>query len=104
MAKDARDAPKVVTANELHTGAVVFLDHEHRWTGDIHRAEIAADPDGERQLLAKARADHDASIVVEPALIAVEAADGRVMPLRLRERIRAGGPTVAVAALTRRPV
>ena len=40
------------------------------------------------------KAQHDARIVVEPYPIDIEIVDGKPVPARIRERIRAEGPTV----------
>ena len=58
------------------------------------QAEIALAPAQAETLLAAAKSDHDRGIVVEPVAIAFDPAAR--MPLGLRERIRALGPTVAI--------
>jgi hypothetical protein len=84
--------PVVVSANDLRSGAVVYRRPDGRWSGDVAGAEIAASPEAAARLLDLAKADHDACVVVEPAL--VEIRDGR--PVRLRERIRQSGPTAGL--------
>ena len=97
MAKERTNGPQAVTANDLRSGAVVFLTRDG-WTGDVRLAEVATDLAAADRLLARAKADHDASIVVEPVLIELAVDTGRPSPARLRERIRADGPTVAYGA------
>lgn len=84
----------VVTANDLKTGLVVYLTAAGEWTTDVSQARLALDGAEGETLLAAARQSAAARRVVEPYLIEVEAADGAHRPRRLRESIRAGGPTV----------
>lgn len=84
---------KVLTANRLVDGVAVWLADDHSWTPHLDEAEIARDAVCIEKL---ERAGHAAFLkneVVDVALIDVELADGTLRPLRLRERIRAAGPT-----------
>ena len=83
-----------VTANDLRTGAVVFRRADGSWSEDVFGADIAVTPEDAETLLAGARVDHDACIVVEPVLIEITMTGNRPTPTRFRERIRASGPTV----------
>jgi hypothetical protein len=99
MAKAPRAfQPSVVISNDLATGLVVFRRADGAWVPAVADAEIAATREAADTLLARARADHDASRVVEPTLIEVVAEQGFVRPLELRELIRASGPTIALPA------
>ena len=91
MAKAAKAfRPVAATANDLRSGAVVYRGRNGVWSNDVSLAEIADTQEAADQLLARAKTDHDANIVVEPMLIEME--DGR--PSSLRERIRDTGPTI----------
>lgn len=96
MFKAAKEGPaKVITANDLRDGLVVFLDHDGGWTHDIALARVVEDGPDLDQANAYAKTQHDAQIVVEPYPIDVEVKDGVPSPTRLRERIRAErGPTI----------
>ena len=83
----------VITANALTSGAVVFRASGGRWTHQVNDAEVLGTPEASEAALAAANADAAANIVVEPAAIPVTLEDGAVVPVRLRERIRAKGPT-----------
>lgn len=76
---------KVVTANRLRDGRVVYLAADG-WSEDIADASLLSEEE------ARAVASPE---VVEPYLI--EVADGSRRPVRRRERIRAAGPTVQTA-------
>jgi hypothetical protein len=84
---------KVLTANRLTDGEAVWLAHDHSWAETIDAAEIARDKDTELKLERTGQAAYLKNEVVDVALIDVELADGAVRPLRLREKIRAAGPT-----------
>jgi hypothetical protein len=96
MFKAAKEGPaKVITANDLRDGLVVFLDHDGGWTHDIALARVVEDGADLDQAKAYAQAQHDARIVVEPYPIDVEVKGGVPVPVRFRERIRAEkGPTI----------
>ncbi|MBB5752343.1 DUF2849 domain-containing protein [Prosthecomicrobium pneumaticum] len=83
----------LVTANRLSDGLVVFLDPSGGWTTALAGARVIA-PDELAAALAHGKAQHDARIVVEPYEIETTVEAGVPVPVRLRERIRAAGPTV----------
>ena len=96
MFRAAKEGPaKVVTANDLRNGLVVFLDGEGGWTVEIAEARVLDDGPDLDDAVARAKAQADARIVVEPYPVDVVVTDGIPVPARLRERIRAErGPTV----------
>lgn len=86
---------KLITANHLADGLVVFLTAAGGWSYRLADARVI--PDAELDdALAHAKAQHEAQIVVDPYEIEATVEGGLPVPVRLRERIRAaGGPTVA---------
>ncbi len=84
---------KILTANRLTDGEAVWYATDHSWAETIERSEIAADKDGEARLEVIGKAAHDDNLVVDVNLIDVELVDGVPVPTRLRERIRAAGPS-----------
>jgi hypothetical protein len=87
--------PDIVTANELETGAVVYLGASGRWVDRLADAEVARDADAKSRLeqIAAQSAARQEVTAVYTMPVAVEA--GRPQPVSMRERIRAaGGPTV----------
>lgn len=94
MAKAQATGALAVTANDLRSGAVVFRRPDGRWSEEVLDAEIVLTKEAADTLLAGAKADHDACIVVEPVLVEITMTGNRPAPTRLRERIRAEGPTV----------
>lgn len=84
---------KVLTANRLTDGEAVWLRSDHSWAETIDTAEIARDKVVEEKLERAGKAAFLKNEVVDVNLIDVEIKDGAVVPARLRERIRAAGPT-----------
>lgn len=82
---------KAVTANRLTDGVAVYLDANGAWTADL--AQAASFEDGAPAKAALAIAEDQESLIVGPYLMDIDAAapSGRA---RLREAIRAAGPTV----------
>jgi hypothetical protein len=85
---------QVLTANRLADGEAVWWSADHRWSESLAGAEIAHDADAATGLEAIGKAAYAANLVVDVNLIDVELADGVIVPLRLREKIRAAGPTI----------
>ena len=85
---------KILTANRLIDGAVVYRGTDGHWSTRIEAAESAADETAAKALLATGEADTARRIVVAPYLIEVEGEPGAWRLTSWRERIRAGGPTV----------
>ena len=97
MAKNLSGDLQVASANRLADGVVVFLDDAGQWGERLDRAVLARDPSEANILLERARAE--AATVVDPFLVAVlEADDGAIEPVSLREKIRASGLTFAAIA------
>lgn len=96
MSKKQKDV-SILSANRLSDGAVVYLDFEGAWSELLDEAVVAHTPDEVRAL--EDRGVHDAArnIVVEPYLVEVRESDGRVVPVRERERVRAAGPSILSA-------
>jgi hypothetical protein len=88
---------KVATANRLRDGLVVYLAGDGGWSEAIGEGRVAGDEAGASLLMEAAARAVDAQEVVEPYLMEVAADDAGLRPLRLRERIRAAGPTVQTA-------
>ena len=85
---------KVVTANRLREGDVVYLSADGSWSEWLGDALVVDDKDGEAALLARAEESVLARQVIGPYAMKVELVDGQIHPLGQRETIRAGGPTI----------
>jgi hypothetical protein len=96
MFKEARAGPqKAITANRLSDGLVVFLAEGGAWSLSVEDARLFADGPDLDEALAYGRAQQEARVIVDAYAIDMEVLGDRVLPVRLRERIRALGPTTA---------
>jgi hypothetical protein len=84
---------KILTANRLTDGEAVWYGASQKWSETIDGSEIVTDKAGEARLEALGQAAYAADEVVDVNLVDVDVVDGTITPLRLRERIRAAGPT-----------
>lgn len=84
---------KVLTANRLIDGEAVWLAPDHSWSETMDGAEIARDKAAEEKLEAIGAESIRRNEVVDVNLIDIDLLDGVIVPSRLRERIRAAGPT-----------
>ncbi|MDP3896011.1 MAG: DUF2849 domain-containing protein [Mesorhizobium sp.] len=85
---------KILTANRLTDGIAVWLGPDATWRESVEGADLARDAAGEERLESLGKAALANDEVVDVNLIDVEIVDGAIRPVRLRERIRAAGPTV----------
>lgn len=90
-------ADKVLTANRLGDGIAVWLNAAGQWVEDLQSALIARHAEAAASLEEIGKRDFSANLVVDVAIVDVSEEDGKIWPLRLRERIRAAGPTIPYA-------
>lgn len=83
---------EILTGNELMSGATVYLDREGRWVEDLQQARLFGKEEAEARDVAIA-ATKKTMRVVSLEVETVTLRDGQVYPDRIRERIRAEGPT-----------
>jgi len=84
---------KVITANRLSDGRVVYLRAPAAWVDSIAAATPFDDAETEARLTATAKEAEAHCVVINPYAIEL-ADDGSFRAASLRERIRALGPTV----------
>lgn len=87
-------ATQVVTANRLIDGVVVYLTADGGWTETIGSALVVEGPEALEAAMAAGKRGDASQTVVEAYAIDVERAGDDLRALRLREDIRARGPTV----------
>ena len=85
---------KVLTANRLGDGIAVWLNANGEWTTSLQEALVARHTEAEASLEAIGKRDFAANKVLDVNLVEVEEVGETIRPIRLRERIRAEGPTV----------
>jgi len=95
--KTAPTKTKVLTANRLTDGISVWLGANGEWTVSLKEAFLARHDDAVAAITAagdQALADNR---VVDVNVIEIEETEHGPRPFRLRERIRADGPTIDYA-------
>ncbi len=88
-----QETVKVLTANRLIDGEAVWFG-SGRWLETLEGSAIAETEEAVRKLEGVAERDVAANIVVDVALIDVVRQGQELYPIRLRERIRAAGPSI----------
>jgi hypothetical protein len=87
--------PSIVTANRTIDGAVVYRNRAQGWSTELAEAALVRNAEEARALLAESVADDVGAI--GPYIAPVEiAADGKIKPGNLRERIRLKGVTISL--------
>ncbi len=98
-----KEQAKVVTANRLIDGAVVYMTgtitdkalHDMGWSEDIKASVVATSQEQESIMLDQANTAVTNRLIVEPYLIPVSGKTPTALrATTLRERIRAQGPTI----------
>jgi Protein of unknown function (DUF2849) len=85
---------RVISANRLRDGAVVYLGGQDRWVETFARAFTFEDEPAFEAGLLQAREDERANVVLDIAPVDVVRDGAAIRPAHIRERIRAAGPTV----------
>ena len=86
---------EILTGNELLSGATVYLDRDGNWVEDLQAARPFGPEEKEAREAAIAATKATMRInSLEVETVAVES--GAIVPDRLREKIRAEGPTAPV--------
>lgn len=93
MAKNLTGNLQIVTANRLRDGVAVFLTATGEWASDIASAAVARDTEAGSRLLSIGAMAAAQARVVDPYLTAVVEDGAVIVPVSLRERIRAQGLT-----------
>ena len=82
-------APVVITANDLFSGEVVYLDASHRWSAELNAAKVFSNTDEAETELASTFSETD----VIGAYLAEVIVDASIAPRHYREGFRQKGPT-----------
>lgn len=88
---------KVLTANRLTDGIAVWLDANGAWVTSLQDALVARHAEAVTALEEIGKKAYADNKVVDVNVIEVQETNGTLWPLRLRERIRAQGPTMEYA-------
>jgi hypothetical protein len=85
--------PQVLTANRLIDGEVVYLAPDGAWVDRLSAAKVIATPAEGEAALAKGHEAERTRFLVNPYLFDM-APGASAKPVKMREIIRAAGPTV----------
>ncbi len=86
--------PKVISANRLTDGIVVYVGPEGSWPEALGEARIfESKAEAEAGLLA-ARADVKRNLVLDPFVVEIARGEGGLQAVSFRDAIRARGPTI----------
>jgi hypothetical protein len=83
---------EILTGNEVMSGATVYLDREGRWQEELQQARVFLKEEAEARdaaIAATKKTMRINSLEIETVTLR----DGVIYPDRIRERIRAEGPT-----------
>lgn len=83
---------EILTGNELTSGATVYLDVKGDWVEDLQAARLFSKEEANERDAAVV-ATKGTGRIISLEIEEVEQVGGRIVPKRLRERIRAAGPT-----------
>ena len=85
---------KILTANELLSGDVIYFSQTGIWSRDLDEAFVGLDDNAWTWLEQKGEGEDRLGRVVGAYLVDVEKTTTGVRPTHIRERIRTLGPTV----------
>ena len=83
---------EILTGNELMSGATVYLDRDGHWVEELQQARVFLKEEAEARdaaIAATKKTMRINSLEIETVTLK----DGAIVPDRIRERIRAEGPT-----------
>jgi hypothetical protein len=87
--------PKIVTANLLATGAVVFLAPSGAWVDAVEQARVFDDESqAEDEGMTRAQRDVERALVVDAFVTDIDPTAAGAPKMSLRDKIRAFGPTI----------
>jgi sulfite reductase (NADPH) hemoprotein beta-component len=93
--------PKVISANRLADGIVVYAGRDGSWPEQLSQAKIFASKAEAEAGLLVAQDDAKRNLVVEPVVVEVADDASGLRAVTLREAIRARGPTIDFLPRTR---
>lgn len=91
-------SPQILTTNRLLDGTVVFFSADG-WSTDIQQACVVSSEEQLQAIKQQADASVRANQVVAYYAIDVEQANGEIVPVAIREKIRVTGPTIDYAPI-----
>jgi hypothetical protein len=87
---------EILTGNELTSGATVYLDGAGNWVEDLQASRVFSKEE-KAELDGAVAATKATGRVISLEIEEVTQEGGQIVPKRLRERIRAAGPTAPLS-------
>lgn len=85
---------QILTANDLRSGRVVYYTSDGEWSAYITDAQIARDELAADRLITKGEQAEQSQAVVGAYLIDLDPEYDLPVPVRFREKLRVGGPSI----------
>ena len=85
---------QILTANDLRTGRVVYYTSKNDWSTYVTEAQVARDELAAERLVTKGELAEQSQVVVGAYLIELESDYETPVPVRFREKLRVGGPSI----------
>jgi Protein of unknown function (DUF2849) len=98
-----KNVAKVLTANRLSDGISVWYARTNEWVEDINKADVVSDKEAVIWLEKIAAETLAKGQFCDVVLIDVEDTATGPRPIKLRERIRADGPTIRFGNQAEKP-
>ena len=89
---------QILTANSLHSGGVVFLSKEGKWSTYISKAWVSDNSEMVQLFESLGSRAVKNQLIVEPYLLDISIENGLPTPIRFREQIRVNGLTFDVVS------
>lgn len=97
MTTASNEIAKVLTANDLLGGHVVFYTANGTWSADLKDALLAKTPEAAAEFDRLATSREVEALTASAYVVEVRRKDnGSLTPLKLREEIRMAGPTIEI--------
>jgi hypothetical protein len=90
--------PKVISANRLTDGIVVYLGQENEWPNSLAAARIFPDEAATQAGLETAKATVKKNLILDPVVVEISGEGTDLRAKSLRDSIRANGPTIDFAS------
>ena len=85
---------RIITANLLSDGHVVYMDANGEWSNWIESGQIVKTDCAAEKLVDAAALDVADGVVISPYLIEVVRVADTISPVQYREQLRANGPSI----------
>ncbi len=92
MTRETTSFKEILSANELVSGASVYLSYAGHWLAEMQKARVflESEQDERERVMELAQ---NSSRLISLERVRVKHCKGRIVPCRLRDKIRASGPS-----------